>query len=146
MTLADLPKLTPRQRQAVELVLKGKSHREVARRLKWKRHLVAVTVYQAKKRIESGRVPRAHAPAGSRTCSRGHVRPNSKRCPTCQADRRLADAVELQSERERAVREVNRKLEARGRCQHPMRRGPCGLLRPCAGHEEAMSPHSDETG
>lgn len=32
------------------------------------------------------------------------------------------------------ARAVDARLEANGRCQHPMRKGPCGLLLPCWDH------------
>jgi hypothetical protein len=145
MTTADLTNLTPRQRSVVELRMAGLSVDEVAARLKIKRTCVAVVAFQAKKRIETGFVPHhGRAVPGSKTCYRGHPRSNSKRCPTCQAEQKAAAKREKLTQ---AARKANERLAAHGRCQHPMRRGPCGLLLPCADHpvflEATMAPPKD---
>lgn len=55
MTLEDLPRLTPKQRQVVSLMLTEKlTTGEVAKRLGWKPAHVYVFAWRARQRIKKG--------------------------------------------------------------------------------------------
>ncbi len=58
LTVADLPRLTPKQRAVVSLMLTERlTTGEVARRLGWKPAYVYVFAWQARQRIKAARQP-----------------------------------------------------------------------------------------
>lgn len=83
----------------------------------------------------------------SATCAMGHNKAPGRECVTCKAERMArwyaaknqGVTPEMQSKRESDARATDRRLEAVGRCQHPMRRGPCGLLLPCCDHDDLIA-------
>lgn len=132
MTVADLPKLAPRQRQVMELRLQGYSQATVAAMLKIKRSNVPHIEFKARERIKTGFVPsRPRSAPGSPTCHKGHPRTNSRRCKACNKLNRHRWKRWVPPEHRPTPEPV---IEVK-RCQHPMRRGPCNLLMPCADHE-----------
>jgi len=146
MTIEQLPLLSPRQRQVMELRLSGFSQATVAAMLKLKRSAIPALEWQAKHRVQTGFIP--WTGRGKAKCTFGHTKVPGKACVTCKAEYQKgwyslrSERVEArtvtpaqQAQREADARDANRRLESRGRCQHVIFRHPCGLLLPCADHD-----------
>jgi hypothetical protein len=129
----------------MELRLAGVSQEDAAEKLGLTLNTVRVMECQAKKRVLVGFIPYG-GKRGSPVCRRGHAKPPGGSCKECKAEyqaewyaRKANPPPEGQAEWEKRhdeARETNRRLLAKGRCQHPMRSGrPCGLLLPCWDHD-----------
>lgn len=130
MTVEDLPRLTPRQRRVVELMLTGLSMQQVEAKLGLRRNTVSVIAWQARHRLKTGFVPRQKATK----CQRGHDRvPGTRRCKTCDKLARKRRAcrpeLEMRETRETARARVQREVAQGKRCAR------CWLLSPCVDHE-----------
>lgn len=126
MTVADLPRLTARQRSVAALLLDGKTHAEVATLLGWSRNAVAVEMYHARKRLAGGVMP-TRGEKNSGVCYRGHPRQKGKHCNACVRELRKAKRNEVPVTETRAAADarIKREIAAGLRCSK------CWLLRPC---------------
>jgi hypothetical protein len=72
----------------------------------------------------------------SSVCRLGHAKDPGRECRTCKSERAAERYVEKKAGPDHNAAATNARLEARGRCQHQLRKGPCGLLLPCWDHDD----------
>jgi hypothetical protein len=118
--------LTPRQREAVQLLHRGHSAEEVAARMRTTYNCVTVLISGARRRIARAATP------GPMTCPVGHlrVRPHGQ-CKECKRDQRDAEGAKKGAMRvdDTARSRIQADIASGKRCRR------CWLLSPCADHE-----------
>jgi len=124
MDTAAFRRMSARQREVMELAIRGHDPGEIAARLGIGRQSVYSTLSTARKRIKAEGDPTLVR------CQFGHPKRPGRSCGECRAGAR-GERIEPG-----AADRVVRELAEGKRCRHPMRSGaPCSLLLPCADHE-----------